>query len=84
MRPAAHERRGHDACCHALGMPRRSLAWTIAAWDTVGCAPLLNEALDEAIATLADLPGTAWNEGAARDALAFSIRCRIEPWAAEA
>lgn len=73
----AHLRLGHDAGCSTLGVPRRAIALTLELWDTVGAASLLLEAMDEAIAVLAET--AAWSTPVARECVAYAIRTRITP-----
>lgn len=72
-----HLRLGHDAGCGTLGVPRRSIALTLQYWDTVGAAPLLLEAMNEAIDVLAET--ASWSVLVARECVAYSIRIRITP-----
>ncbi len=81
-----HRRLGHDAGCATLGVPRRSIELTLQMWDDEGAAPLLLEAVDEAISALADtVPtagsagGIAWSAQLARECVAYAIRIRITP-----
>lgn len=82
----AHRRLGHDTGCATLGVPRRSIALTLQLWDTSGAAPLLLEAIDEAISVLAEPEPTlaaagraAWTADLARECVAYAIRIRITP-----
>lgn len=73
--PDAH---AHDRGCRALGVPMRRLTSAVRAWDAVGAAGLVCEALDEAVRDIESFGG-AWDAGFARDALAYALRRRITP-----
>lgn len=86
----AHKRRGHDAGCATLGVPRRAISLTLDLWDDAGAGPLLLEAIDEAIGVIADEVATpgglagsssspAWSAAMARESVAYAIRRRITP-----
>ncbi|MBP1325188.1 hypothetical protein JOF28_000420 [Leucobacter exalbidus] len=80
---AAHERLGHDAGCATLGVPRRAIVITLGMWDRVGATPLLLEAIDEAITSLAEAGAARrtgeWNAQLASECVAFAIRSKITP-----
>lgn len=79
-RHRAHLRRGHDAGCRELGVPRETLARFVRGWDAVGAAGLLLEAVDQAIAEIcAASAQRGWRADLASEALWHALRSRITP-----
>lgn len=78
-----HLKLGHDAGCHALGVPRRAIGLTVGMWDRVGAGALILEAIDDAIAVLCEPSETgelgAWSPQLAAESLAYAIRTKITP-----
>jgi len=79
----AHARTGtgtrlHDAGCSTLGIPLPEIRRELRARDSVGAAPLLEEAVHEAVAELSAY-GRDWTAAAAAESLAYALRRRITP-----
>ncbi|PRI12157.1 hypothetical protein [Leucobacter massiliensis] len=71
-----HSPARHDAGCAALGLPLHGLRRALRRWDGCGAAPLLEEALDDAIAEIGSA-GERWSRELAEEAVAFAIWRRI-------